>query len=105
MKEDRTLMRWLGGWILRVLAAFVVVVVVSFAIDWLLYVVEGSPQSSVAVSQFMSVPLKGQKTEYDYLGTADVACDLALFPHGGETPCWYLKSHSNQWENVGTPQY
>jgi hypothetical protein len=53
----------------------------------------------------MSVPLKGQKTEYDFLGTENVACDLALFPHGGETPCWYLFSHSNHWENVGTPQY
>jgi hypothetical protein len=98
-------MHWLGVWILRVLAAFMAVVFVSFAIDWTLYVLQGSPQSSVTVNQFMSVPLKGQKTEYDFLGTANVACDLALFPHGGETPCWYLKSHSNQWENLGAPQY
>jgi hypothetical protein len=98
-------MRWLGGWILRVLAAFAAVVLVSFAIDWAFYVLRGAPQSSVTVSQFMSVPLKGQKTEYDFLGTENVACDLALFPHGGETPCWYLFSHSNHWENVGTPQY
>lgn len=98
-------MRWLGVWILRVLGAFAAVVVVSFVIDLAFYVLRGSPQSSVTVNQFMSVPLKGQKTEYDFLGTANVACDLALFPHGGETPCWYLKSHANQWENVGSPQY
>lgn len=97
--------RWLGRWMLRVLVACAAVALVSFAFDWALYELRGSPQSSVAVSQFMSIPLKGQKTEYDYLGTANVACDVALFPHGGETPCWYLTGHPNQWENVGTPQY
>jgi hypothetical protein len=99
------MMRWLGRWIFRVLAALAVLMLAAIAVDWCVYVLRGSPQSSVAVSQLMSVPLKGQKTEYDYVGTADVACDVALFPHGGEEPCWYLKRHATQWENLGTPQY
>jgi hypothetical protein len=98
-------MRLIGVWLLRGLAVFAALVFVAFAIDWSVYVLHGAPQSSVAVSQFMSVPLKGQKIEYDYLGTATVSCDVALFPHGGEEPCWYLKRHATQWENLGALQY
>jgi hypothetical protein len=98
-------MRSFGMWLLRGLVGFAAVSFVVFAVDWTVYNFRGSPQSSVSVSQFMSVPLKGQKTEYDFLGTAIVACDVALFPHGGEDPCWYVKRHSSQWENLGTPQY
>jgi hypothetical protein len=99
--------RSLGRWVLRVVGGLAALALLAFAVDWLIYVLRKSPQSSVSVTQFMSIPLKGQKTEYDLLGTADVACDVALFPHGGETPCWYLRRHPEQWENVNvnTPAY
>jgi len=101
------MMRWLGVWCLRVAGGLAALLLAAFAVDWLVYVARKSPQSSVNVTQYMSIPLKGQKTEYDYLGTASVACDVALFPHGGETPCWYLRRHPEQWENVksGMPAY
>ena len=92
--------RWLGVWVLRVLGGLAALALLAFAVDWLVYVVRKSPQSSVTVTQFMAIPLKGQKTEYDLLGTANIACDVALFPHGGETPCWYLRRHPTQWQNV-----
>lgn len=98
-------MRRVGIWLLPVLAGLAVVFVVVFAGDFAIYKLQGSPHSSVTVSQFMSVPLKGQKTEYDFLGTADVACAQALFPQDGLSPCWHLRRNPNQWENVGTPQY
>ncbi|MGD1107117.1 MAG: hypothetical protein ABR865_08725 [Terracidiphilus sp.] len=96
------MMRWLGHWVLRVLVAIAVLSLVAFAVDWTVYKLRGSPQSTVAVSQFMSVPLKGQTTEYDYLGTVNVPCAVALFPHGGRDPCWNLKRNPNQWVNAGT---
>jgi hypothetical protein len=98
-------MRWLGRWLMRVLLAVAIVSLAAYAIDFAVYKLRGSPQSSVSVSRFMSIPLKGQKTEDDYLGTADVACAVALFPHGGQDPCWHLRRNPNQWENVGTPAY
>jgi hypothetical protein len=98
-------MRWLGRWLMRVLLAMAIVSLAAYAIDFTVYKLRGSPQSSVSVSRFMSIPLKGQKTEDDYLGTADVACAVALFPHGGQDPCWHLRRNPNQWENVGTPAY
>jgi len=98
-------MRWFGKWLLRGLVGFAAVSLAVYAVDWSVYKLRGSPHASVAVSRFMSIPLKGQKTEYDFLGTANVSCAVALFPHDAQDPCWYLKRHPNQWENVGTPQY
>jgi hypothetical protein len=90
---------------MRVLLAVAILSLVAYAIDVAVYKLRGSPQSTVAVSQYMSIPLKGQKTEYDFLGTANVPCAEALFPHGGQDPCWHLRRNPNQWENVGTPAY
>lgn len=98
-------MRWLGRWLMRVLLTVASVSIVAYAVDFAVYKVRGSPYSTVAVSQFMSIPLKGQKTEDDFLGTSDVSCAVALFPHGGQDPCWHLRRNSNQWENVGAPAY
>lgn len=98
-------MRTLGRWLMRALVGFAAVSLVVFAADWTVYKLRGSPRASVVVSRYMEVPLKGQKTEYDYLGTANVSCAVALFPQDAQDPCWYLKRHASQWENVGTPQY
>ncbi len=98
-------MRWLSSWVLRVLVAFAAVTLVVFALDWTVYLLRGSPQSTVTINRFLTVPLKGQKTEYDFLGTADVPCAVAMFPHGGMAPCWYLQTHPNEWDNAGSPAW
>ena len=98
-------MRWLGVWLLRGLIGFAAFSLVVFAVDWTVFELRGSPHSSVAVSRFMMIPLKGQKNEYDYLGTSNVSCAVALFPQGGQDPCWHLKRNPEQWENAGTAQY
>jgi hypothetical protein len=98
-------MRWLGRWVLRLLVAIAVLTLATFAVDWTVYKLRGSPHSTVTVNQFLSVPLKGQKTEDDYLGSADVSCSISLFPQSGEDPCWYVRRHKDQWDNAGTPAY
>ncbi|MGA2206240.1 MAG: hypothetical protein ABSG10_05875 [Terracidiphilus sp.] len=99
------MMKRIGLWSMRMLVAFAAISLAAYAIDWTVYKLRGSPHSTVAVSQFLVIPLKGQKTEYDYLGTADVPCAVALFPHGGQDPCWHLMRNPNQWENAGSPAY
>jgi hypothetical protein len=99
------MMRWLGLWFLRVLVAFAAVSLAAYAIDWAVFKLRGTPQSTVVVNRYMSIPLKGQKTEYDFLGNTTVSCVVALFPHGDEDPCWYLRRNSDQWKNVGAPAY
>ena len=88
-------MNW-QRWLLR----GILVLPASFVVTWLgdsaIFLLRGSPLSKVTVNQFQSVPLKGTKIEYDYLGTSDVPCVQALFPHAGQNPCWYLRRNPNQ---------
>lgn len=98
-------MRGIGKWLLRAMLLLAVLALAAYAVDWSVYRLRGSPHSSVVVSRFLAVPLKGQKTEYDYLGAADVSCAVALFSQDSSAPCWYLQRHARQWEDLGTPQY
>lgn len=91
---------FLGRWMLRVFVALAAVLVAAYAGDWAVYHLRGSPVSTVTVSRYMSVPLKGQKKELLYLGTAPVPCARSLFPHDDKDPCWLLRRNSAQWENL-----
>lgn len=83
-------------WVKRIVLALAATFVVSYCSDWALYKITGSPQGTVTVRRTISVPLKGNKIEVDYLGTSEVPCSLSLFPQGGESPCWHLRRHANQ---------
>lgn len=88
----RLLGKWLGRIVLTLAAAFVVL----YGCDWSVYKLRGSPQGSVTVSHMASVPLKGNKKEFDYLGTGDEACSVSIFPQGGESACWQLRRNPIQ---------
>jgi len=83
-------------WIARVVVVLVVSFVVVYGGDWAIYKLRGSPTSTVTVSRYLTVPLKGNKIEYDYLGTSDVPCSVSLFPQAGQSPCWHLRRNPNQ---------
>jgi len=86
------MMRWLRIATLG-LAAFGAV---SFVVDWCVFRLTGSPKSKYTVSHFVSAPLKNNKQEIDYTGSEEVPCSLTMYPQDGFTPCWYLRSHTNQ---------
>ena len=83
-------------WLQRALVVLVAGFIAVYGGDWAVYKLRGSPTSKVTVNRFLSVPLKGNKIEYDYLGTGDVPCSVSLFPQGGQSPCWHLRNHPNQ---------
>ena len=83
-------------WLKRVVVVLVAGFVATYGGDWAIYKLRGSPTSTVSVNRFMSVPLKGNKIEYDYVGTADVPCSVSLFPQSGQSPCWRLRRNPNQ---------
>ena len=62
------------------------------------YPARGTAFDSVQVEEFLTTALKGNKQEYDYMGTAQVTCARALFPHGGAPACWWVRRHRTEWE-------
>ena len=56
-------------------AGFLAVLVVLYLGDWAVLRVRagGQASSSVQVEQFLRTPLKGQKEEFDYMGTVHPA--------------------------------
>ncbi len=91
--------------ILESLANIAKVIVVAALVLWVgdwavfrLRASRGTAFDSVQVQEYLSTALKGNKQEYDYLGTAPENCARALFPHGGAPACWWLRRHTSQWE-------
>jgi hypothetical protein len=82
-----------------------ITLVVLYAVDAGVFEVRlsrGAGLQSIPVDQFLKTPLKGQKAEYDYLGTGNENCARALFPQYAASawnpPCWWLKKHSVNWQ-------
>jgi len=84
--------KWPRRIVLTLIAAFAAL----YIGDWAAYRLRGSPQGSVRVSQTLVVPLKGNKQEYDYLGTSNIPCSMSIFSQDGESPCWQLRRNQNQ---------
>jgi hypothetical protein len=88
--------RWLIVWLQRVIVVLVAAFVATYGGDWAVFKLRGSPRSKVTVNRYVTIPLKGNKQEFDYLGSSDVPCSVSLFPQGGQTPCWQLRRNPNQ---------
>jgi hypothetical protein len=79
----------------------VVAAVLLWLTDWAVFRVRaarGTAFDSVQVEEYLSTALKGNKQEYDYMGTAQVSCARTIFPHAGAPACWWLRRHTTQWE-------
>jgi hypothetical protein len=75
--------------------------IVLYLADWAVFAIRahgGNGYDTVQVEQYLSTPLKGNKNELDFLGTVQVPCAKALFPHGGAAPCWWQRRHTQEWE-------
>lgn len=95
-----TSMNQIKRWLPRVGIAAVLAFASLYVGDWTAFKLRGSPTSSVIVSQYQTVPLKGNKIEYDFIGTGSVTCSVSLFPQAGQSPCWRLRRNPNQTTNL-----
>ena len=93
------MMRYLLGWLQRMLVVLTAVFVVIYGGDWAVYKLRGSPRSKVTINRYLTIPLKGNKQEFDYLGSIDAPCSVSLFSQAGQDPCWQLRRNSNQGMN------
>lgn len=90
------MLKLLGRWLLRAALALLALFVLVYLGDLAVFKLRGSPQSKVTVTRYLTVPLKGNKKEFDYQGTLDVPCSVSIFPQSGESPCWQLRRNPNQ---------
>ena len=84
----------------RTVIGLLMAVIAVYAGDWLVYRIRaahGTAFDSVEVKQFIAVPLKDGKDEFDYTGSAQVPCVRAIFPWAGDNPCWWVRQHADRW--------
>jgi hypothetical protein len=83
-------------WLRRIVVALVATFVLLYCGDWAVYKMRGSPQQSVTVRHYLTVPLKGGKSELDFQGSNAVPCSVSLFSQDGESACLQLRRHAEQ---------
>ncbi|MGA2896183.1 MAG: hypothetical protein ABSE27_01110 [Acidobacteriaceae bacterium] len=83
--------------LVRTAAGLMVALMVLYVGDWAVWrvrVARGGGMGSVVVSSIVVMPLKNNKEEYDWGGTADVSCSRSIFPQAGSGACWWLRRHN-----------
>jgi hypothetical protein len=86
-------------WLRRLLVVLAAVFVLTYGGDWAVYKLRGSPRSKVTINRYVTIPLKGNKQEFDYLGSIDAPCSVSVFSQAGQDPCWQLRRNTNQGMN------
>jgi hypothetical protein len=87
-------------WLFRIVVALAAIFVLVYIGDWAIFKLRGSPRSKVTINRYITIPLKGNKNEFDYLGSSDVPCSVSLFPQTGQSPCWQLRRNPNPGANL-----
>jgi hypothetical protein len=55
---------------------------------------------TVTVQPYYAVPRKDGKTEYMFDDPQDQTCVHSIFPHLGDSPCWYLNRNKQKRINM-----
>ena len=87
----------------RALAAVVLLAALGWASDWLVLrykVAHDGGFDDVEVRYRFAVHLKNRRIEQRNEQPQMVECVESLFSHYAESPCWYLKRHANQAEDL-----
>jgi hypothetical protein len=92
--------RILGLLFLRSLLGLAVTIAVAYALDAAILRFRASTNrnafSTVTVHPYYAMPRKDKKIEYMYDDPEEETCVNALFPHLGDSPCWYLRRHTDE---------
>ncbi len=100
IRQPRTGREILKRLFLRIVAAIVLATAFVYMVDYgiLRFRVASNrqPFSTVTVHPYYAVPQKDQKTEFMLGDPTDQQCVHSLFPHMGDSPCWYLTRHTDQ---------
>ncbi len=80
--------------------AVVLLAAVAYIIDYAVLrfriATNRNAMGTVTVRPVYAVPQKNHSTEFLLGDSQDQACVHSLFPHLGDSPCWYLARHKEQ---------
>jgi len=89
----------------RTVLAVILLVALVYAGDYLMvrwrmaHPSAGDAFGTVKMERLLAIPLKDGKTEYEFDAQQPeviAPCVHALFPHMGDSPCWYLQRNSQK---------
>ncbi len=104
IRNPRTGKQIIGRFLLRAIGTIILAAVVVFGLDYLVLRIRvatnHTPFGTVTVHPLYAVPQKDQKTQFMVGDSADQQCVNSLFPHMGDSPCWYLTRHPDQQINM-----
>lgn len=88
----------------RLVIVGLLAVAVVYAADYLLLryrvATNRNPYGTVTVQPYYAVPRKDHKTEFLFDDPRDQPCVHSLFPHFGDSPCWYLNRNRQKRINM-----
>jgi hypothetical protein len=84
------------NWIQRILILLVATPAAVYLGDLAVVKLRGTPTSKVTIKQYLAIPQKGNKLQYVPADPDVEECVEALFPHGGDRPCWYVNGHTHR---------
>jgi hypothetical protein len=100
VRNPRTGRQIMQAFVLRAVAAIVLAAALAWICDYLVLrlriATNHEPFGTVLVDPVYAVPRKDQKMEYMVGDPTNQECVHSLFPHMGDSPCWYLSRHTSQ---------
>ncbi len=95
--------QFLGILFLRGLLGLAVAVALAYAVDAAVLRFRAATHrnafGTVTVHPYYAMDRKDKKTEFMYDDPRDETCVNSLFPHLGDSPCWYLRRHKDEEES------
>lgn len=88
------------NFLLRALLLATVAYAIDYAVLRFRITTGRSVMGTVTVRPVYAVPQKNHSTEFLAGDPQDQACVHSLFPHLGNSPCWYLARHKEQQINM-----
>lgn len=94
--SGRFIERFLAGAAIALAAVLTILFAGDYAVFRYRVATNRNPYGTVSVDRFYSIAEKNNRTEFDFAGSETQTCVNALFPHSGDSPCWYLSRHHEQ---------
>jgi len=90
--------------LLAVLFSVLAAAILAFSLDFIIFRIRvatnRNPYGSATVNHYYAVLLKNGKTQFIFDPPQPETCVLALVPHGGSMPCWYLSRHPDRRTDI-----